>query len=147
MWRFPFSSLFGACIGIAVVMFAPSIVEPITDLYDKTYPVAEPVSTVVLGRDDVSILVQIIYRKNRGKECMLRRWYADTIDSSGERETAFLTRPDGITQHGITHDAGQRNLGVWSIQPVDKTASSVEVLAEYFCGGRTVKATIARFEI
>jgi len=145
--QMPLTSIFGVAIGVFAVLFAPVIVAPITRMYDDAFPVINPVSSVIVGTEDDSVLVEIVARKNRGQECRILRIYADTFDAHGIRGTATVRRPNGEQHSGISHDAGQRYLGVWRIRPVDKDATRVVVFVEHDCVGRVARSTLADFNI
>jgi hypothetical protein len=139
----PITTAFGVLIGVCVVLWAPFVVSPAIDAYDAYFPVAEPVSSEIIGRDDDSVIVHIVMQKNRDEECRILRVYADTFDASDVRGSAMVTRPDGKTHSGINHSAGVRDVGLWRIKPVQYGAVKTIVYAEHDCVGRVARSIIA----
>lgn len=147
LWRMPFATLFGAFLGVAVVLFAPWFVGPITAAWDAAFPVIEPVDSYIVERRGDELLLNITARKRKGEECTLVRLYGYSVDRMGTYQLATVRRPDGSPHMGIVHDKGLHDFGVWKIKPFDANDAKVIVYVEHNCLGRIIKSKLAEADL
>ena len=146
-WKMPVATVFGGVMGVAVVLFAPLFVAPLTAAWDTAFPVIEPVESRVIERDGDSLLMSITARKRTGEECTLVRLYGYSVDRMGVYQLAQVRRPDGTPQAGIIHGKGLYDFGVWRIKPFDASDAKVIVYVEHNCLGRIIKSKLAEADL
>jgi hypothetical protein len=140
-WRMPWSTAFGAIAGIVIVLTMPSVIGPLREWYDASFPVLK-MSGDVISRDSDSVSLHIKGEKLRGEECRLLAVYGYAIDKEGRLSDANATRMD-VAVEGRIRDKGLYDIGIWKIRPVRKDAVAVRVVTQHDCIGRIVLSTIA----
>jgi hypothetical protein len=140
-WRMPWSTLFGAVIGIIAVLVTPTIIGPLRDVYDTSFPVLS-MSGEIVERTEDSVIFHIKGRKLRGEECRLLAVYGYAVDKYGRLTDATATRID-MKEVGRPRDVGLYDIGLWRIKPVYMDSVAVKVITQHDCVGRVVLSTIA----
>lgn len=140
-WRMPWSTLVGACIGVAAVIAVPEWVAPLRGAYDAHFPVLRMTGEVI-ERDADSVVLHIKGEKLRGEECRLMDIHGYAVAQDGSLSDAVATRLD-TPQTGRIREAGAYDIGLWRVRPVLPDARGVKVVAQHDCVGRIVLSTIA----
>jgi len=140
-WRMPWSALFGACVGVLMVLSTPEIVTDIRGVYDKFRPVLKMSGTVV-SRDEDSVTLHITGEKLRGEECRLLSVFGYSVDKDGRLFDALAERIDRTATRRV-REQGNYDIGLWRVKPITPDAVGVQVVAQHDCVGRVVLTVMA----
>jgi hypothetical protein len=140
-WRMPWSTAFGVMIGVLAVLSTPTVIGPLRDVYDASFPVLRMTGTVV-SRDGDSVTLHIKGEKLRGEECRLLAVYGYGIDRQGRLSDANASRTDAAVENRV-RDRGVYDIGLWRVRPIGPDAVAVRVVTQHDCIGRVVLSTIA----
>jgi hypothetical protein len=78
LWRMPWSTFIGVLLGVTLVFVTPSVVGPLSDIYDSAYPVLRMKGTVE-AREADAVVLHISGEKMRGDECRLLAVYGYAV--------------------------------------------------------------------
>jgi hypothetical protein len=141
VWRMPWSTLIGVCIGVGVILVTPQVIGPLRDAYDRQFPVLRMTGTVV-AREPDAVVVHIRGEKIRGEECRLMDVYGYALDKDGRLHDATATRIDKPSENRV-REAGVYDIGHWRVKPVPPNMTAIKVMTSHDCLGRVVLSTIA----
>lgn len=142
LWKMPWSTLMGVCIGVAAVMSLPEIAGPLRGWYDDQFPVLRMSGKIVDRRGD-AVILEITGEKLRGEECRLVSVYGYTVDGAGMKDTRAIVERVDRQATGQVRDDGYYNIGLWSVRPVGPDVKRVQVYTHHDCFGRAVLSVIA----
>ena len=136
----PFTVAVALLVGMMLPAVLPHVGGFFANLYDDTFPVLVMSGSVVASDGD-SVTVRISGEKLRGDECKFLSITGVTLDASGVKTQANITRID-VPQNGNTKDRGKWDIGLWKIQPVTDAAVSVQAYTNHSCLGRIINTKI-----
>jgi hypothetical protein len=140
--RHPSAIIVGCLVGLALVVWWPSIIEVADRATDAAFPVVRSQAELISHNDGAAI---IRVKMSKQRDCEYKGVQAYSRQPGDVLRDAMYERVDWPLT-GRTRPVGYYDIGHWKIWPTSG-AAGVVLFAQHDCGGRLVSSLLADVRI